>query len=257
MTSEEYERHLIGQLCWVCHLATVGCHARQRQCPRCRHKWSYATRRRRWELLKAFCLAATAHHAARTLRCHYATAYAAYRRFRTTLAQMASQEKRKLLGELELDESYFGGRRKGKRGRGAVGKVAVFGILERAGRVFTVVVPDCTKETLMAKIRASTVKGSVFYTDEFLSYNEVHSHGKHVPVNHQETFAEGAAHSNGIEGFWSFAKRLYRHVHGVDRENFPLYLAEYEFRYNHRNDHLLTLLFERLYRPVLEEGRLP
>jgi len=257
MTFEEYERHLIGQLCWACHAATVGCHARQRQCPRCRRKWSYASRRLQWELLKAFCLRATAHHAARTLRCYYATAYVAYRRLRTTLAHMASEEKRKLLGELELDETYFGGRRKGKRGRGAAGKVAVFGILERAGRVFTVVVPDCTKETLMAKIRASTVKGSVFYTDEFTSYNDVQSHGKHVPINHQETFGVGAAHINGIEGFWSFAKRLYRHVHGVDRENFPLYLAEYEFRYNHRSDHLLTLLFDRLYRPILEKGQLP
>jgi transposase len=204
----------------------------------------------RWELLKAFALRATARHAARSVPCHYATAHAAYRQFRTALADMAGEEKRQLLGELELDESYFGGKRKGKRGRGAGGKVAVFGILERAGKVFTVAVPDCEKETLMAKIRAATVKGSVFNTD-------VRSHGKHVPVNHRETFGVGAAHIDGIEGFWSFAKRLYRHVHGVDRENFPLDLAEYEFRYNHRADHLLTLLFDRLYRPILQEGRLP
>jgi len=257
MTHTEYERHLIGQLCWNCHAATTASSARQRQCPRCRRKWSYATRRLRWELLKAFCLRATAHHAARSLPCHYATAFAAYRRFRLALVEMAGEEKRRLLGELELDESYFGGRRKGQRGRGAAGKVAVFGILERAGRVFTVVVPDCKKETLMARIRAATVKGSVFYTDEFTSYNEVKSHGKHAPVSHQETFGAGRAHINGIEGFWSFAKRLYRHVHGVDPENFPLYLAEYEFRYNHRGDHLLTLLFDRLYRPLLQKGRLP
>ncbi len=257
MTPEEFERHLIGQLCWACHVATAPCHARQRQCPQCRGKWSYHTRRVQWELLKAFALRATAHHAARTIPCHYSTAHAAYRRFRITLAEMAAEEKRQLLGELELDESYFGGKRKGKRGRGAAGKVAVFGILERAGKVFTVVVPDCRKETLMARIRAATVKGSVFDTDEFTSDHDVRSHGKHVPVNHQETFALGKAHINGIEGFWSFAKRLYRHVHGVARENFPLYLAEYEFRYNHRTDHLLTLLFDRMYRPVLQEGRLP
>jgi transposase len=66
-----------------------------------------------------------------------------------------------------------------------------------------------------------------------------------------------AAHINGIEEFWSFAKRLYRHVHGVNRENLPLYLAEYTFRYNHCSNHLLTLLFDRLYRPILEKGQLP
>ena len=134
--------------------------------------------------------------------------------------------------------------------------MAVFGILGQAGKVYTVAVPDCRKETLMAKLRAATVKGAVFYTDEFVSYNDVSQFGKHVPVNHQETFAGGAAHINGIEGFWSFAKRLYRHVHGVDREHFPLYLQEYEFRYNHREEHLLTLLFEALIRPQLQEDGL-
>jgi transposase len=67
MDLHEYERHLIGQLCWRCHEATRPSHERQRRCPACRRKWSYRQRRIRWELLKAFCLAATAHHAARTL----------------------------------------------------------------------------------------------------------------------------------------------------------------------------------------------
>lgn len=249
MNRNDYERHLVGLLCWCCHEATRPNYRRQRRCPACHAKWSYHYRRLDWELLKAFCLAATAHQASRVVGCSYPTAARLYRRFRTTLAQMANAEKRKLLGELELDETYFGGRRKGKRGRGAAGKVAVFGILERAGRVVTVVVPDCTKETLMAKIAAATVKGSVFYTDEFTSYNDLEQFGKHVPINHQETFGVGAAHLNGIEGFWSFAKRLYRLCHGVARENFPLYLAEYEFRYNHRHESLLDILFEVLVRP--------
>jgi len=81
--------------------------------------------------------------------------------------------------------------------------------------------------------------------------------GKHVPIDHGEVFADGPAHINGIEGFWSYAKRLHRLCHGVDRENFPAYLAEYEFRYNHRDDHLLTILFDRLYKPELIKGRLP
>ena len=162
----------------------------------------------------------------------------AYTRFRLAIQALTDAEKRPLLGELELDESYFGG----KRGRGAGGKVPVFGILERAGRVYTVAVPNCTKEMLMAKIEAATVKGSVFYTNEFANYNDVKSHGKHVPINHRETFGARESHINGIEGFWSLARRLYRHVHRVDPRNFPLYVAEYEFRYNHRGEHLMTLL---------------
>ncbi len=257
MTLDEYERHLLGHLCWWCHHATHRSSARQRQCPGCRAKWSYHRRKTEWELLRAFAFSTTAHHAARVVRCSYPTAHAAYTRFRLTLQAMTDEEKRPLLGALELDESYFGGKRKGKRGRGAAGKVAVFGILERAGRVYTVAVPNCQKETLMAKIEAATVKGAVFYTDEFARYQDLKRHGKHVPIDHQETFGIGAAHINGIEGFWSFAKRLYRHVHGVEPGNFPLYLAEYEFRYNHRGEHLMTLLYDRLIRAAVPTRNQP
>ncbi len=133
----------------------------------------------------------------------------------------------------------------------------VFGILERAGRVDTVAVPNCTKETLVAKIEAATVEGSVFYTDEFASDNDVKSRGEPVPINHQETFGAGAAHINGTEGFWSFAKRLYRHVHGVDPRNFPLDLAEYAFRYNHRGEHLMTLHYDHLIRATVPTHTVP
>src|SRR4029079_4574316 len=100
-----------------------------------------------WELLKAFCLNATAHHAARFARCDYRTAYRAYMHLRLTLGEMTAEEKRPLLGELELDESYFGGKRKGKRGRGAAGKVAGFRRLAPAGAACTVAVPAGTKRT--------------------------------------------------------------------------------------------------------------
>lgn len=251
MPPEEFERHLVGMLCWDCHEATRVSSGRQRQCPVCRKKWSFHTRRIRWELLKAFCLASTAHRASRCIGCDYRTAHAAFRTFRSAILGLATEERRALLGELELDESYFGGRRKGKRGRGAAGKTAVFGILERDGRVCTVVVPDCRKETLMALIEGAAVKGSVFYTDEFASYNDLCRFGKHVPINHQEVFARGRAHINGIEGFWSFAKALHRQTRGVDAANFPAYLAEYEFRYNHRGDDLLAVLYERLKTSIL------
>src|SRR5512135_1669163 len=141
MDLHEYERHRIGRLCWHCHEATRPSPVRQRRCPAWRRKWSYEQRRIRWELLKAFCLATTAHHAARPLGCSYPTAYRAFTDCRKAMARLTAEEKRPLLGEWELDESYFGGKREGKRGRGAAGKVAVFGVLERDSKVYTVAVP--------------------------------------------------------------------------------------------------------------------
>ena len=72
-------------------------------------------------------------------------------------------------GDVEMDESYFGGRRKGKRGRGAVGKVPVFGLLKRNGKVYTVVIPDA--KTLLPIIREKVKPDSIVYTDRFRSSN--------------------------------------------------------------------------------------
>jgi transposase-like protein len=112
---------------------------------------------------------------------------------RLTLGEMTAEEKRPPLGELKLDESYFGGKRKGKRGPGCGRKVAVFGVLERAGKVYNVAVPDCRKETLMAKIEAATVKGSIFNIDEFVSDKDLSIYGKHVPIDYSEANVEGPA----------------------------------------------------------------
>lgn len=74
----------------------------------------------------------------------------------------------KLLGgEVEIDESYFGGRRKGKRGRGASGKVPVFGILERDGLVHVETIPNVRAETLLGMTVRKVCRGSIVYTDKF------------------------------------------------------------------------------------------
>jgi transposase len=86
----------------------------------------------------------------------------------------------------------------------------------------------------------------VYYTDEFKSYRDLKRFGKHLPVNHSKTFSNGRSHINGIEGFWSFAKHLHAKTRGVKQKYFHHYLAEYEFRYNHRHDNLLALLYERI-----------
>ncbi len=134
--------------------------------------------------------------------------------------------------QIELDESYFSGHRKGKRGRGAAGKVAVFGLLKRQGKVFTVVVENTKTETLMPVIVRKIKPDSWVYTDTYRGYDALDvSKFHHERINHSE-LAEKQNHINGIENFWSQAKRILRKYNGIDRKNFPLFLKECEFRFN-------------------------
>ena len=129
-----------------------------------------------------------------------------------------------------MDESCFGGRRKGNRGRGAAGNVPVFGILERGGKVKVEVVGDVKGDTLLELAIKKVKRGSLIYTDRFRSYNGLVSYGfKHRRIDHGKKFANGKVYINGIEGFWSFAKERLMKYHGVDPMKFPLYLKELEF----------------------------
>ena len=145
-------------------------------------------------------------------------------------------------GKIEADESYFGGKRKGNRGRGAFNKQAVFGILERDGKVYTAIVDNVSAETLFEHIKKTTRKGSVFYTDDFKSYKDLKQYGKHNRVKHSKTFGKGHHHITEIEGFWSFAKERFHKYHGINKKNYLAYIKEMEFRFNHRNEQLYPLL---------------
>jgi transposase len=150
-----------------------------------------------------------------------------------------------LRGEVEADESYFGGRRKGKRGRGAAGKVPVFGILERNGTVRVEVVPNVSAATLLDWTLKKVRRGSIVYTDRWRGYDSLMFCGyRHLRVDHQRYFSRGKVYINGLEGFWSYAKERLAKFHGVSKEKFPLYLKEMEFRYNHRHQPLLPLLVQ-------------
>ena len=172
----------------------------------------------------------------------YKTITRVYQKLREAIYHVAELEGGKLNGEVEMDESYFGGRRKGRRGRGAAGKNVVFGLLERDGKVYTRVVEHVSKEELMAVIRKKTRKGSVYYTDKFRSYNSLKRLGTHHRLDHRKAFScRGKNHINGIEGFWSFAKHILYNYRGVSKYHFPMYLKEVEYRFNHRNDNLFKL----------------
>jgi transposase len=150
-------------------------------------------------------------------------------------------------GEIELDESYFGGRRKGKRGRGAAGKVPVFGILERNGTVRVEVVRNVTAQSLLSMTIKTVRRGSIVYTDKFRGYDALMFCGyRHLRVDHGKRFSSGKVYINGLEGFWSYAKERLIKFHGVSKEKFPLYLKEMEFRYNNRQQDIFPMLVQKL-----------
>ena len=136
-------------------------------------------------------------------------------------------------GEIEVDESYFGGTQKGKRGRGAGGKIPVFGLLKRGGKVYTKIISDASSKTLFPIIKRKVVPDSIVYTDCWRGYNVLDiSDFKHYRINHSKLFAQSKNHINGIENFWNQAKRHMRKFNGIPKENFELFLKECEWRFN-------------------------
>ena len=155
------------------------------------------------------------------------------------------KETEKEIGTFELDESYFGAKRvRGKRGRGAAGKTPVFGLLKRGDKVFTKIVPNCSKEALMPIIQGHILDGSTINTDGWKAYDGLILNGydHHRVFHSKDEFARGKCHVNGIENFWSFAKRRLAKFNGCSSGAFALHLKECEFRYNHRNDDLFKII---------------
>ena len=150
---------------------------------------------------------------------------------------------------IEADETYVGGVRRGKRGRGAEGKTAVFGVVERKGHVKTQVVPNVRQVTLMPLIQAMVPPNAVITTDESNSYNKVKSLGHlHETVRHGKgEYARGDVHTNTIEGFWSqFKRSVHGTFHAVSPKHLQTYLDEFSFRYNHRGEALPVLMFAKV-----------
>jgi len=197
------------------------------------------------ELLKYFVLEVTARSAANLLCIHPNSAALFFRKIRIVITEHLNEESKEMFsGQIEIDESYFGGTRKGKRGRGAAGKVAVFGMLKRHGKVYTVIVRDTSANMLMYEITNKIQLQSIVYSDSYQSYNALDVSGfHHHRINHSEEFVDKKNHINGIENFWNQAKRVLRKYNGIDRRSFPLFLKECEFRFNYGtpNEQLKTL----------------
>lgn len=224
----------------------------KRRCSRCRYTFNEFSGRwlnlsriscQNWlRILKLFELEISANKIASQLALPYNTVHRAVMIIRHAILCNADDADLLLGGEVELDESYFGGKRKGKRGRGASGKTPVFGILERKGTVKVEIVPNVRAETLLGITVKKVRRGSVVYTDRYQSYDSLMFCGyRHLSVDHKKYFSRGKVYINGLEGFWSWAKeRLIKH-HGISPKWFPFYLKELEFRYNHRNEDIYEL----------------
>ena len=148
------------------------------------------------------------------------------------------------VGEIELDESYFGGKSKDKRGRGSTDKIIVFGILKRNDKVYTQIVKNCSIPELLPIIKGKISKDSVIYTDGFRTYDCLLSYGykAHHRINHSKEFTDGRNQINGIENFWGICKVRFAKFRGISRKTFYLHLKECEFRYNYKNQNIYLLL---------------
>lgn len=158
----------------------------------------------------------------------------------------------KLNGMIEMDESYFGGKARktgkhtdnipdlasvtNKRGRGT-NKVSVAGMVQRKGMVKTKLIEKLTKRNLLFMLKTYAKKdNSILITDGFRSYKELEKYIDRLEINHSKSFSKGIVHVNTIEGFWSYVKNGIRgSFKAISKKYLPLYLIEYEWKFNHRN----------------------
>ena len=200
-------------------------------------------------ILKLFCADIPALTAAGLAGLSVQSTQSLYDGLRLRILALTMEEARPFAGEVEIDESYFGPRRvRGKRGRGAGGKTPVIGLLKRGGKVFTEIVENCSKQALMPIIKGQVLSEATVYTDGWKSYDGLVLDGyqHHRIHHHQNQFARGKNHVNGIESFWSFTKLRLAKLRGIRAQYFFLHLKESEWRWNHRHDNLYLILLKNL-----------
>ena len=192
------------------------------------------------EILKIFCLDIEAKKCSQLCGINRNTASNIYDKIRQRIYEDCEKHSPLGNGKIELDESYFGARRvRGKRGRGAQGKIPVFGMLKRDGKVYTQIVNNCSMKEIIPIIEEQADRDATLYTDGFNTYDGLADYGykRHYRVKHSDNeFAKGHNHINGIENFWGLCKVRLSRFRGIHKHKFYLHLKECEFRYNHRKE---------------------
>jgi len=194
------------------------------------------------KLLDYFCLGVPAYRLRFQLNISLKAIQRFYRILRVCIYDHQFKYVDELSGSIEVDETLFGGKRPGKRGWGAEGKILVFGMYKRNGLIVTFPVSSRGRSTLLPLIQTHSKPGSLFYTDDWHAYASLSIHGGHVVVTKKKGVPRGRSHINSIEGFWSYAKHWLYQYRGVHKLYFPLYLKEIEWRFNHRKENLIKKL---------------
>lgn len=178
----------------------------------------------------------SAHQLHRLLGVTYKTAW--FMAHRIIYATTQSPLKEKLKGTVEADETYIGGKRKGKRCRGAEKKTPVFSLVERNGHIKSQPVGNVKAKTLKKIMLGAIAKEAKIITDEFPSYRWIKRHfAGHEVVDHgNQEYVRGDVHVNIVEGYFSLLKRAITGTfHHVSRHHLHRYVSEFDFRYNYRN----------------------
>jgi transposase len=224
---------------------------KKRKCSRCKYEFTphrlplYFTRDQWREIIRWFLLELSSQNISLRTGFERRRVLRALTIIRTSLTKDVPEI---FSGTVEADETYLGGQWKNKRrsirdqgskrGRGTT-KQPVFGILCRNGTVWAEVVDDVGADTLQPLISKKVSAGSIICSDTWKAYTGIASRGYvHRLVNHGEKqYSDGKGnHINGLEGFWGYLKRKLVSKGGIRREKLPLYLGEYVWRYNHRNE---------------------
>ena len=171
----------------------------------------------------------------RELGVTYKTAWRMFHQIRS----MLNEEGHPLSGKVEVDDTYIGATKPGKRGRGAAGKTIVLGMVERKGRVVARIVPNMSRQSVLPVIQSKvTPHKTTVFTDELQTYSLLSTRYAHAQIQHNlKIYVRGDVHTNTIEGFWSQIKHGLRGIYrAVKPAHLQAYVNEYAFRYNHRND---------------------
>ena len=197
-------------------------------------KRSKLSQEKQLKLIEHFVAGTTARTASALIGINRKTAILYYHHLRELIFEYEREKEKEIFnGEIEVDESDFGGKRKGKRGRGAKNKIPVFGLLKRGGKVYVKMINNTKTSTLIPIIRRKVHPDSIVYSDYYHSYDVLDvSEFKHFRINHSEKFAQEKNHINGIENFWNQAKRHLRKFNGIPKEHFHLFIKECQFRFN-------------------------
>jgi transposase len=187
------------------------------------------------ELIRQFVAGATARTAADSVGVNRLTATLCFHKLRELIALKLAETEPCLSGEMDVDESYCGGSRKGKRRRGVAGEVRVLGLLKRGGKAYVVIIPNARQNTRIPIIRKTIEPDSIVYADGFFSYHALDVSGfRHHRINHSWKFVEARNHISGIKNFRNRAKRHVRRFSGIPGEHFHLFVKECEWRFNYR-----------------------